>query len=211
MGHAARAPWAGSATRRPRRADERAQLHQPLVERGRRRCAIDEILRGRPEPSLRGTLSRVHDTTLHPKQHARHVAVDDGSAFAMHDAGNRASGVATDPWQGDEFGCTLRHRAVEPGHARLRCLVQSTGAAVVAKPLPQGEDLVLLRGRERSHRGPACDERLEPLDHPTDLRLLQHALADEGAITAPLAPPRKIPRVLGEPPFDGRRQPLCRG
>jgi hypothetical protein len=41
--------------------------------------------------------------------------------------------------------------------------------------------------------------------------LLKHALADEGAITAPLAPPRQVARVLTEPSLDGGDEPLWRG
>ncbi len=89
--------------------------------------------------------------------------------------------------------------------------MQAPGTSVVAKPLPLREDLVFLGGCERGHVGPSRDERLEPLDHPTDLGLLQHALADEGAITASVAPPWKVPGVLGEPPFDRGGEPLWRG
>lgn len=148
---------------------------------------------------------------MDPKQHARHVAIDDGCTFTMDDARDRTSGVATDPGQGDELGRTHGDLAAEPCHASLGCFVQPARAAVVAKPLPHREHLALGGGRERWRRGPSCHERLEPLDDPTDLRLLQHALADEGAITASLAPPRKVTCMLDEPSFDRRREPLCRG
>ena len=210
-GGASRSPRARLATGRPWCAGEGAKFHQSLVECRRRGCTIHQILRGRPQPLLRGAIRRILRTTMHPEQHPRHVPVDDGSAFAMHDAGDRTSGVPTDSGQGDELGGALWDRAVEPGHARLRRFMQSPGSAVVAKPLPHREHVVFRRSRERWRRGPTRDERLEPLDHATHLRLLQHALANEGSITAPLTPPRKVARVFGEPPFDRCHEPLCRG
>jgi hypothetical protein len=148
---------------------------------------------------------------VNPQQHTRHIAIDDGGSFSMHDARHRSRRVPTDARQGGELGRALRNTAAEPHHALLGGLMQAPSATVVAKPLPLGEDLVFSGSRKRGHRWPARHEHLEALDHSTDLRLLQHALADEGAITAPLAPPRKVPRMLGEPWFDRSGEPLCRG
>jgi hypothetical protein len=46
-------------------------------------------------------------------------------------------------------------------------------------------------------------ERLEPLQHARDLRLLQHELADERPPGRTIRPPGKIPRRPGKPPLDG--------
>jgi len=148
---------------------------------------------------------------MDPKQHARHVAIDDGRPFTMDDARDRTSGVPANPRQGDELAGAFGDPATEPCHAGLGCFVQPARAAVVAKPLPHREHLALGGGRKRGRRRPSRDERVEPLDDSTDLRLLQHALADEGAITASLAPPWEVTCMLDEPPFDRGGEPLWCG
>ena len=148
---------------------------------------------------------------MDPKQHTRHVAIDDGCPFTMDDARDRTGGVPANPGQADELVGALGDPATEPGHASLGCFMQPARAAVVAKALPHREHLTLGGGRQRRRRGPSRDECLEPLDDPADLRLLQHALADEGAITASIAPPRKFTRMRDEPPFDRGGEPFWRG
>lgn len=209
--HAARSPRARMATRRTRRADQCAELHQPLIQSRWGRCPLDQVLRRRPQPVLGGACRRIERAPMDPKQHARHVAVDDRRAFTVDDAGDRARGVPAHPGQRRELGGPLGDPAAESGHARLGRLVQSTRAPVVPQSLPHREHLVLAGRCKFRHGGPPRHEGLEPLDDSTDLRLLKHALADEGAITAPLAPPRQVARVLTEPSLDGGDEPLWRG
>ena len=154
-GDASRSPRARLAMGRPRRARERTELHQPLVQGRRRRRLLDELLSRRPEPILRGTRRRVHGATVHAKQHARHVAIDDGCTFTMHDARDRTRGVPTDPRQGDELGRTHGDLAAEPRHAVLGRLVQPARAPVVATPLPHREH----RARALGHRATKASNR----------------------------------------------------
>lgn len=148
---------------------------------------------------------------MHAQQHARDVAVDDGSPLAVHDARDRAGRVPADAGERRQVVRPLGHSAGEALDAGAGSLVQPTGTAVVAEPLPLGEDVVDGRGREPLDRWPASDERREAFDHPGDLGLLQHALTDECVITAPPPSPGQVARVLAEPPLDRGRQPLCRG
>ena len=68
--------------------------------------------------------------------------------------------------------------------------VQVAGAAVVAKPLPEEQHILLgSRGQVR-HAGKRAHETLEVGDYGRDLRLLQHDLADPDAIRVAVAAPR---------------------
>ncbi len=100
MGEASGSPWARLATGCPRRARERTELHQSLVQPGRRRSSFHQLLSRRPEPLLRGALGWVQGAPVDPQQHARHVSIDDGGSFSMHDARDRSRRVPTDARQG---------------------------------------------------------------------------------------------------------------
>ncbi len=122
----------------------------------------------------------------------------------MHDARDRPRGGPTDPRQGDELGSAHGDLAAEPCHAVLGRLVQPARAPVVAKPLPLGQDLVLMCGRQGRGGRKASDEPIELLEDARDLRLLKHEFADERVVPRAAGAPRQVARGGGEPSFDAR-------
>ena len=88
-----------------------------------------------------------------------------------------------------------------PRDHRLRRRMKEARPSVVAEPLPRSEDLILRRSRQRRGRRKTRDERLELLDDPRDLRLLEHQFAHEGAIPVAGPAPRKVARGAPEPRF----------
>ena len=142
-----------------------------------------------------------------PLEDARHIPVDDRRPRARHDRGDRPRRVPPDPRQREERGVVVdRHPpAVALDHG-LRRRMQKPRAPVVPKPLPRRQHLVLARRRQRRGGRKAPDERPELLDHPRDLGLLEHQLADEGVVAVSTPPPRQVAGGGGKPRHDRLRR-----
>ena len=183
------------AARICRRADRRAELHQPLVEiagcRGLGQRS-HQLARVRPQRlRARGRLD-VLGEAVHARQYARHVAVDERRALAVRDARDRSRGVRPDPGHLAQVRSAPRQRSRELRGDRLRALLEVARARVVAEPGPRGEHVVERRGRERGHRRKLRHPALPVRDHRRDARLLQHDLADPDRVRIARAAPRQI-------------------
>jgi len=193
---------AHQAARLRRRADRRAELHQPLVQRpgrGPRRQRLHQLTRRRPQRlAARGRLDVVLDRE-HPRQHPRDVAVDQRRPLAERDRRDRPGGIRADPGHLAQLGGARRQRPAELRIDRPCPGMQVARARVVAEPGPRGEHVVQRRVRQRRHGGKLRHPALPVRDHRCHPGLLQHDLADPDRIRVAGPPPRQValdPRVV---------------
>ena len=116
------------------------------------------------------------------RQDALGVGLDDRRRAVEGEREDRPRDVPADPRQGPD-----RLRVVGEGPAvladdRAGRRVELAGPAVVAQPLPQLEDLGLVRLGQRLDRREPREEPLEVGDHRRDRRLHQHHLRDQDAV-----------------------------
>jgi hypothetical protein len=146
------------------------------------RTEIHQRLRGRGRKAVAGAFL---DTV--------HVRVYRQDVSAQRKVPDRRSGVGPDPGQlGQIVGPTARR---DP----LRGPVEVQATPVVAKSLPNSNDLRRRSRRECFGRGPALEPVEVPRDDPLHLSLLQHHLRDEDRVRVSRTPPRQIAAVLREP------------
>jgi hypothetical protein len=194
------------AARRGRRADGRAELHQPLVEiagRGRGRERRHQRAGVRPQRlSARGRFDVVLDGE-HATEHAGDIAVDERCALPERDRRDRSCGVWPDARHAAQLGRGTRELALV-AHG-LRARPQISRARVVAEARPDLEHVIERRGRERRHRREPRHPALPVRDHGGDARLLQHDLADPDRVRIARAAPRQVPLHLRVVRDDGGR------
>ncbi|MCY1205632.1 hypothetical protein D9M72_171850 [compost metagenome] len=201
--HAARVHRADHAAGLARQADRGAQVHQALrVVRHRLALAVRrQQLRGEvPQRALLRRRRHVAVEAEHARQHALHVAVEDGHALAETEGRNRGRRRTTDAGQGHEFGGGVRKGAAEARDHLLRAAVHVARAAVVAQAAPQAEHLVLGAGGQRRHVGEALEKAREVAQHGRDLGLLEHHLREPDAVRIARVLPRQFAATVAALP-----------
>ena len=207
---------------RRRGAGRGAEFHERLVERGARAREPDErrmgqgvgrvhVGRGSHEPAggaperiAEGPLPGVSRQGEEAREHAHDVAVEDGGGVIEGDGDDGAGRVAADAGQGEPAFEVGGQGSVARLDDLTRGRVEVPGATVVAKALPELEDLV----RRRMGEGPDVRE----LGHPAspvgndgrDLRLLEHGLRDPDRVGVQRATPREVPCGASEPFHEDR-------
>jgi hypothetical protein len=162
-------------------ADQRAQFHHRLVEVA---CPLvgDQLLGQLPERvACFGRIDGLLDEEQ-ACQYTGDVAVEDRGGPAVGDRGDGPGGVAPDPREFQQCLGRGGHLSAVFLLDGLRRRVQVPRPAVVAQSLPQPQHGLLVRRREVIHRGQRLDEAVEVGDHRSDLRLLEHRLADQHVV-----------------------------
>ena len=122
-----------------------------------------------------------------------HVRVDREDVAPEGEVSDRRSGVGPDAGQ---FGQVVR----PPVRRDVGCSpVQADRPPVVAQPLPLDDRLGGRGCGQRLDGRPPLEPPLVPGDHPLDLGLLQHHLADEDRVGIPCVPPGEVTAVSGVP------------
>lgn len=145
-----------------------------------------------PEDALGGAGLDVERQREDAREHARHVAVDQGGALAVRDGRDGARGVRADARHLTQLFGALREAAVPAVHHVAGAAVQVPGAAVEAQARPGGEHVVERRPGQRRHGGEALHPALPVRDHCRHPRLLQHHLADPDGVRIADPAPRQI-------------------
>ncbi|MNV62971.1 hypothetical protein D3C71_1555430 [compost metagenome] len=110
------------------------------------------------------------------REHAFHIAVQDGRALAIGERGNGRGGGAADAGQrGDGLG-RGRKASVPVARNLLRATVQVPGAGVIAQAGPVRHHVFLGGRRQRRHVREALQEAVVIGDDSGHLSLLQHDL-----------------------------------
>jgi tripartite-type tricarboxylate transporter receptor subunit TctC len=212
---AGREPRAQDTARLLRRADRGAEVHQRLGEIARppRRhqrlhARADVRLGGR-----QGGLDREQS-----RHHPLDIAVDRRGAGTEGDRGDGGRRVGTDAGQVGKFRLARRKMPAVTRHHRSGAGVQVARAGVVAKPGPELEHVIEIRGSERAHVRPALRETLVIGGDRLHRRLLQHDLGQPDTVgirrLARLRPPRQpatMTVVPGQKTGRRRRRTLVSG
>ena len=142
---------AEEALRLCRRADQRLELHQGLVEVAGVVVGKD-VLGGLPEPGERFAAAGVVAASEQPAQHAPAVRLQDRQTLPERLRQDRAQRVTTDARQiAGGLGITREFSAVPLDH-EARGTMQIAGTSIVAKPFPAPQHLAFLGGRQRAAR-----------------------------------------------------------
>ena len=120
------------------------------------------------------------------RQDAQDIAINNRCRLTKDDAGNGASGVSTDTGQRSECCNVVRNLGAVHVPNGLRRTVQKSCSAVVAQALPRCQHVLLRRVGEGAQGGEPCHETGKSLNHPGDLRLLEHQFADQCSISRAL-------------------------
>lgn len=201
----ARARWphrTAPAPRFPRGADDRAQLHDRLIEEPRRFAMTrDQRRSGGPNPSITaaGVAPGVEGAPNDPGD----VGVHRRCGAFVRKACHRARRVAADARQLDQLRRVGRDDPVPPVHDLTGEAVKIGGAAIVPQALPGFP-----------HRGPGCRCQManggESLQKPGvvgldsgHLGLLQHDLGHQHPVRVTSASPGQVPSV---PPVPAAQQ-----
>ena len=196
-------------SRRGRPTQLGAEVHHRLVPRPRRSGLQRRI--GRSLSLLRG-----QPMPRHSGEHPSDVGVDHRSVGLEGKDQNCTGGVLAHPGQSEQIGQGRRELAA--GDDLGGRGVQVSRPPRVAEPLPQPQHIAQ-RCRSACCRRRERGRELLPLrNHPSDLRLLQHHLADENRPGIAGSPPREITQP-GHTPFEdsdewfastrGRRETLA--
>ncbi len=195
LGRPARGRAAGGAerarpaTRRARRADERAELHEGLVEVARipRR---HERPGKRPDPCERRGRLRVEAQRPEAAEDAHDVAVHDGLGDAVRDRGDRGGRVRAHAGQRPPALERARKRACRGDGPRRA--VEVAGARVVPEAAPLGENVALLRPGERLDGRKARAETFPAGHDDVERRLLRHDLGEPDRVRVACGAPRQV-------------------
>ncbi len=196
---------AQQAVRPARQADGGAEVHQALGVGG----DVVRPVRGRQQHiggGPQGALVRRHGQVAaigqQPRQHAPHVAVQDGDPLAEAEGSDGGGSGAADAGQRRQLSRRVRKAAAEARHHLLRAAVQVARPAVVAQPAPQAEHLVLRRRGQRGDVREAGQEALVVAQHGRHLRLLQHDLRQPDAVRIAGALPGQVVAPVAALPGD---------
>ena len=199
-----------AALRHPRRADQRAELHQRLVVRPRRRAgarqdrARDRQTRFCPRPDLRSTSRREHAL-----EHARDVRVHQLGAPLVGERAHRARRVRADARQrAQRVG--VRREASLPRRARGRSPgAPARGGSAPARSSrapPTPPSRARPRARHVVQRREGLEELAVARHDARHLRLLEHQLRDEDVVRIARPPPGQVaPVARGTSAAEARR------
>jgi hypothetical protein len=200
--HAAAAQRAQQTFRRARGADRRADVHHggvPIV-RGTRH---ERGASARVELGVTGQ-RRMFEPVAGAVRDAADVRVE---RDVVELEGERAHGrgrIGTDPRQCQQRRTVARQRTAIPLDDRPRQRVQPNRARIVAQAAPQPHRVAGRRSGERREVRKGCNERFVERNHPFDLRLLQHELADHDAVRVARLPPREMRATVHAVPIEQR-------
>jgi len=180
-------------TRVARRADRRAEIHEPLVVV----AGVFRGDRGRGELGEAASARRAGRVVerVDAREDPRDVPVDDRQAMPERDRTDRARGVGADAGQRRDVVGLVWKAAAVPLDDRARGLVQRPGARVVTQSRPQREHLVERSRRERRDRRKPREPPLPVRQHGLQARLLRHDLADPDRVRIAHPPPGQIAPV----------------
>ena len=203
---------AHAAPGRPRRADDRAQLHQPRrdhrragVGGGQERVDVGEVGRHPRGPGVARAVDR-------PRDHPPDVRVDHRAPPPVPERRDRPRGVGADARQRLKRVHIGRHDAAVRVADRLGRGVQAQRPARVAELAPRPQDLGPARGGQRGGRRPGRHPRRPDGLDARHRRLLEHELADHDAPRRRArAAPREVAGLREEPVVDDVGQRHDRG
>ena len=151
------------------------QLHHGLVERpwGVHR---DDLRQGRRDLFLHGGGGDVLLVPGDAGGDPQHVSIHRGHGQAEGDGGNGPSGVVPHPGQGMDVLIGAGEDPAEVVHDLPGGLLQVSGPAIVAQPLPQLHQLVLWQGGQGRRVGGGIEKAAVVVQHRRHPGLLQHDL-----------------------------------
>ena len=138
--------------------------------------------------------------------HPQHIAVHGGHSDIKGDGCDGAGGVFPQSRQLFQRLKISRELPAVLLHQDAGGFFQVAGAAVIAKPLPQLQQLLLLHGSQRGDIRQGVGEPLEVCNTGLHPGLLQHDLRDPGAVGTGVFPPGEPAAVIVVPAQQQLRQ-----
>ena len=190
-----------------RRANDRAQFHQRLIEvrtvslarslspRG----GPDQVLREPPEPGVGLFSARIFGDTEEAGEHANDIAVEDRSRLIERNTTDCAGGVTADAGQGDPFVELFRKPPPVPIDNGPCGLLKVSRAQIVSKTFPEFEDGIGSGAGQRAHVRQVAHPTLPVGDDRLDLGLLEHDFRNPDGVGITSSAPGQVARVLLEP------------
>ena len=183
-------------------ADHRAEIHQRLIPQARpprrQECRGDL-----PDRSVAGGADQRRRMGSQTGEDAARVGLDDRLGAIEGDRCDRPGGVSADAGKLPQRRAGVGETPPVVGDDPLRGGVELPGPAVVPQPFPGAEHVGFRRCRELRDGRKPLHEAEEKIDDPIDLRLLEHHLADPGAVgIGPSTPGEITPHPL-EPAEEG--------
>jgi len=195
---------AGVTARRGLRAHLLAELHEPLVEIGRR-VGGDQLGGDLPQQTRGRRRLHVVVDGVEPRQDARHVAVDQRLAPAKRDRRDRPRRVTPHAGQSAKLGGALRHLPGPARHDLARPAMEMARAPVIAEPGPGRQHVVERRRGQGGEAGEASHPALVIRHRRRDTGLLQHHFGDPDRIGIAGPSPREVAPISAVPTHHARR------
>ncbi len=197
------------AIRGPRRADQRAKLHQGLIE-------IAGAPRGdesRGESFIpRATSGGLRIVAAKTGKNSADVSVHRRDGDIEGDRCDRAGRVCPDARQRAQRVHVFRDTAAVMIHDGACRDMKVVTAAVVTESRPEGENVVDRRGRQGSQGREAAHEPLEIRQNRPDLSLLEHELGNErGVRVGRVASPGEVAAMPVIPAQEAPANDRCGG
>ena len=179
-------------------AHQRPQLHQRLIE-GPGHIPGDHLGQSLPVLPPQGRRADVRIVSGEPGQHPHDVAVHGGRRLSEGDGGDGPCGIFAHPGEGEQRVVVRGKDTAEIAADDLCGLLQVSGPVVVPQPLPQLQQRILLRLRQRQHVRQALHEAFIVLQHRRHTGLLEHDLRHQHVIGGGITAPGQGPGVLPVP------------
>ena len=167
----------------------------------RRALVISQVPRPRPKLFQPGRtidgIGKIHE----PRQHTRHISINQHRRLSKRKGPQRSHRVSTDPRQLQQLiGIRWKH----PGMLFKYCfcrVAQHPHASIISQSFPRLEQgHIACFGQGIHIRKCLQKSRVITLaQHRRDLRLLQHHFRHQHRIRIACPPPRVIPRLLAKP------------
>lgn len=183
----------------PSPADQRAEIHQCLIELPRRAPSHGLQCRGKLSNPAIGRRAVAPAWTKDPAEDARNVGVDGGARALVCKRCHRTGGIGAHARKPLECGWVVGYFPVVFRHHGSRERVQVLGAAIIAEAVPRFSHRFRTRLCQGVHRGVPIEELVVILLDPADLSLLQHELGNEDAVGIPRSSPRQVPSLPAKP------------
>jgi Ca-activated chloride channel homolog len=190
------------AVRAPRGTHESPELHHRLVESSGV-CRIHQ----RPERSIQRLKRRVRSVEK-AREDPSYIPIHSGNRDPMRNARHGACGVGTDPRERAQLGEGFRNASPVALHHDLSRPMEIAGPRVVAQPLPEAEEFIFRRARQRLRVWEPGEPPPVVGHHGVYPRLLKHDLRDEDGPRIPRLPPWECPAPKAEKVAEGIPNPL---
>lgn len=181
-----------------RSTDQRAELHDRLVERPRALSSPgNDLLGGAPKPGAEPLARRagVKRSSQHPGDIGVHCR---GRAFEG-EAGHCPGGVAAHTWQPPQLDGVGRDKAGTLAYYFLSQPMQVGRAPIISQPFPALPHHCRRRRRERLDRGILLQKALIICLNPRHLSLLQHELGYDHVVGIAGPAPGQVAAVPAKP------------